>query len=287
MLPPIPWTDLERHPLSAEYANIEGADFDRYVENLDKNKILNNRKITLYEGKILDGWQLFRACSILELEPEFQNLPPGIDPDVFVQTMNDCRRHETPETAARRINARRERIAAARQSGQSTRQIADAEGISQTTVRRDLDTSGEPPGSPDISSITPSYEYIAPMIQGVYTIPGEPPGSPEYQNSVDTINPGEPPGSPAASLPPTPPSQETVTGKDGKAYPAKRTRKTATTTNGRETFDDSQIEGMIGKLVRVFDARQNAFGKSPRHAVIEELLQQVFDTYTQWREETT
>src|SRR5205807_584127 len=62
-------------------------------------------------------------------------------PEEFVQIANDHRRHESGGKAQARIEARRERIGAARRNGQSTRDIAKEEGVSQKTVRNDLELS--------------------------------------------------------------------------------------------------------------------------------------------------
>jgi hypothetical protein len=146
------WKTLERHPLSADYVNIDGPAWDAFVGSLRVNGILNDRRITLYEGKVLDGWQLLRGCIEADITPKFQQLPEGVDPETFVEVMNDRRRHEDAETLRRRAQARRERVAAARAEGMSQRAIAEQEGVSQTQVQRDLgavtDTgvSVDPPG---------------------------------------------------------------------------------------------------------------------------------------------
>jgi hypothetical protein len=162
------WKHLERHPLSAEYHDLTGQAFERFVENLKRNGIVNRRKITLYEGKVFDGWQLQRACVETNIKPEYQilELPQGMTPEEFIETANDLRRHETPEQAIKRIQTRQERVAAARQQGQSLRTIAAEEEISESQVRRDLEeASGAPHGAPDDNE-------------------GAPPGAPESNGKV-------------------------------------------------------------------------------------------------------
>jgi hypothetical protein len=140
------WKDLERHPLSAEYEDLSGRAWDLFVANV-KAHGPHGRKITLHEGMVLDGWQLQRACVRLGVKPAYQPLPPAWTPEEFVESQNVHRRHETQEAALRRVDARRERVAAARADGRSTRAIAEAEGVSQTQVRRDLAQATEPGGS--------------------------------------------------------------------------------------------------------------------------------------------
>ena len=138
--------DFQRHPLSAKYDDIKGQAWEDFRENL-RLFGQNGRKITLYEGQILDGWQLYRACKEEGATPEFAELPDGVDPLWFVQTANDHRRHESAEQVQRRAAERRERVAAARREGESLRTIADAEGVSVATVQSDLESVSTVQGS--------------------------------------------------------------------------------------------------------------------------------------------
>lgn len=136
---------LERHPLSAEYPDITGRTWERYVANLREHGIVGDRKVTLCEGKVIDGWQLYRACLEAHIEPSFAELD-GIEPARFVETMNDLRRHETQEQAMRRADARREAIVADRRDGKSLRAIAEEHGVSESQVRRDIEAASTAPG---------------------------------------------------------------------------------------------------------------------------------------------
>ncbi len=138
MQAPRTWKKFSRHPLSAEYADIAGEPWTAFVEDVRKHGILNKRKITLYEGKVLDGWQLQRACVEANVRPEYQNLPKGVTPEEFVRIVNDRRRHESNEQALCRAVLRRERVAAAREQGESIRTIAEKEGVSHKTIQNDL-----------------------------------------------------------------------------------------------------------------------------------------------------
>lgn len=138
------WKKLVRHPLSAEYRDINGADWTRFLNKFKKVKFLTSHPIVLHENMVLDGWQRLRACIALDIVPEFTTLGEGISPRDFVEAMNDERRHES---AAER-EERRNRIAKAREEGKSIRTIAEEEGVSKSTVARDLDkTSTVPPGT--------------------------------------------------------------------------------------------------------------------------------------------
>ena len=62
------------------------------------------------------------------------------------ERLNFQRRHSPEELLRANRIARLERIAARRQQGESTRAIAEAEKVSESQVRRDLDDSGAPGG---------------------------------------------------------------------------------------------------------------------------------------------
>lgn len=138
----------ERHELSAEYPDITGQPWTDYVANVAEFGIVEGRKIVLYEGKVIDGWQLYRACLEAKVEPQFKELrlPKGMTVERWVETTNDYRRHETQAIMEERAVKRRERVATARAEGKSTRAIAEEEGVSQKTIRNDIQViSGEYP----------------------------------------------------------------------------------------------------------------------------------------------
>ena len=149
---PRDWMHLERHPLSAQYRDLAGVTWQAYLACLGAHGIIGQRRIILCDGKVLDGWQLQRACVAMGIKPVYAELPSGMTAEQYVEAMNDVRRHETQEAAEQRIAARRERVAEARREGQSTRTIAEEEDVSHTTVLRDLEEAtgtGVPVEPPD------------------------------------------------------------------------------------------------------------------------------------------
>lgn len=174
------WKSLRRHPLAAKYGDLIGPEWDDFVENLRSHGYVDNRPIVLYEEMILDGYQRFRACRELDIEPRFEHLPEGILPREYVMMANDLRRHESPEARSDRITERRERILAKRLEGKSNRTIAEEEGVSESTVRNDLENLGAQGCAPDHvkgrdGKLYPCNRsnrfpdnYAAPIVQGQF-----------------------------------------------------------------------------------------------------------------------
>jgi predicted transcriptional regulator len=127
---------IKSHPLAEKYPLLEGDDYEELKESIRLYGLLN--PIWLYEGKILDGRNRYRACRELGIEPEFARYE-GDQPEGFGKAQNVDRRHLTAEW-------RRQQVKTKRAEGKSTRQIAEEVGASQATVRRDL--SGESHDSP-------------------------------------------------------------------------------------------------------------------------------------------
>ena len=138
---PVDLRQLKRHPLSAEYRDITGTAWTSFCLKMKRVGFLKAFPIILHDGMVLDGWQRLRVCIETGIEPTFDGLPDGISPEDYVESVNDERRHETPEERDQRIAARRERVAEARQEGQSLRTIASGEEISEATVRNDLEAA--------------------------------------------------------------------------------------------------------------------------------------------------
>ena len=88
----------EQHPIGAAWPALSDEDFQKLVDSIESIGILE--KITVYEGKILDGWHRYRACTELRIK----NIPmveyEGNDPGSFVIAKNEARRHSDPSQRA-------------------------------------------------------------------------------------------------------------------------------------------------------------------------------------------
>ena len=133
------------HPAADRYPMMSDEQLSELADDIAANGQLE--PVWLDEdGQLLDGRNRLSACRSLGIEPRCE-VYRGDDIEAFVASMNEHRRHLTPE---QRIKLRRERVAAARAEGKSTTQIAEDEGIDDKTVRTDLQvrTDSEPVDEP-------------------------------------------------------------------------------------------------------------------------------------------
>jgi DNA-binding Lrp family transcriptional regulator len=134
--------ELQFHPLADIFPLMEGEEFDALVADIKANGL--REQIVLYEGKVLDGRNRYRALRALGVSPvDIPGHPlgsfcgrdvlpardPGRDPAGFVVSRNIHRRHLTAEQKhdliAKLLKAQPEK---------SNRQIAATVKASPTTV---------------------------------------------------------------------------------------------------------------------------------------------------------
>lgn len=85
-------TTYALHPLCELFPPLTGADFDALRDDIAASG--QREPIRLYEGKILDGANRYRACVELGIEPRVEGWS-GTDPAAFVLSANMHRRHMT------------------------------------------------------------------------------------------------------------------------------------------------------------------------------------------------
>lgn len=157
------WRQVERHPLSAEYPNITGPGWDAFIADFKEFGNIDNRPIYLLDGKIVDGYQLYRAYLECDQKPTFKPMPK-LDAELFVRIKNDNRRDENWQSKAIRAEARRARVETARQEGESLRAIAEQENVSESQIRRDLSESAAPPAQVTTGLDGKSYPATQPKL---------------------------------------------------------------------------------------------------------------------------
>jgi hypothetical protein len=122
--------EFEFHALAARFDLIEGEEYDALIDSIERQGLLH--PITIYQGKILDGRNRYRAAKAARYNftaRDFVELRAGADPNDFVINTNVQRRHlNTDQKKELVIQLMRERPDA------SDRQIAKLTGVDPKTV---------------------------------------------------------------------------------------------------------------------------------------------------------
>jgi ParB-like chromosome segregation protein Spo0J len=135
--------ELAFHPIADIFPLMDGAEFDELVVDIKEHG--QREHIRLYEGKILDGRNRYRACIAAGYKPLTASLSPEsketFDPVAYVISANIHRRHLTAEQ-------KRELIAKLIKAApeKSNRQIAKATGVSHPhvgKVRAEMEEAGD------------------------------------------------------------------------------------------------------------------------------------------------
>jgi ParB-like chromosome segregation protein Spo0J len=137
---------MEFHPLANDYPLMSEEELAVLIEDMRQRGFDERFPIVVHEGKVLAGRDRWRAAQAAGVPVTYSPLRLGEDPVALVRRDNEQRKHFPPEVLRALRQARIEREGAARRDGQSLRAIAESEGISETQVRRDLDTAATAPG---------------------------------------------------------------------------------------------------------------------------------------------
>src|SRR5689334_13315441 len=90
--------NLLPHPLANLFPMLSGNELSDLADDIKARGLLE--RITLHEGKILDGrnrYEAARVAGVSLTKDNFRELPPGVDPKAFVISANIHRRHLTAE----------------------------------------------------------------------------------------------------------------------------------------------------------------------------------------------
>lgn len=156
---------MKFHEYAEIYRMLPDAELQSLAEDIrQKGQLL---PITIYEGKVLDGRNRYRACEIAGVEPKME-VYDGNDPLGLIASLNDHRRHDSENeralVGARMANLRKGEVGrgrasidaptgapiitierAAELSGSSKRNIQRAKPIVQSGIQelQDMADSGE------------------------------------------------------------------------------------------------------------------------------------------------
>lgn len=90
-------TQYKDHPLSELFPLMEASELEELATDIRQNT--QRAPITLYEGKILDGRNRYRACKLANVEPKVRVFSSG-DARAFILSVNVFRRHLTTSQRA-------------------------------------------------------------------------------------------------------------------------------------------------------------------------------------------
>lgn len=131
-------TTYEIHPFAEVWPPVEGADFDKMLEDIQLNGL--RLPIILLGGKVLDGRTRLRICEKLGLEPKTITYTGTEDQArALVRSLNEHRRHLTP---AQRHDSTAKIVAA--NPGVSARFLGDKANVSPqtiTAIRQEITTA--------------------------------------------------------------------------------------------------------------------------------------------------
>lgn len=278
--------DIPFHPIADEYPTMPEHDLGRMEQGMRDHGYDPRFPIILYKKQILDGRNRWIASKRAGVKPTFATFK-GTEEETrqFAQLANEERRHLVPEWLEMRRKERIARVAASRQEGQSTRQIAEAEGISQPQVRRDLEAATETG-----VSVQPAGGVVN-SSDGIQR-----PATSRRQAVVDAIRTTEDLSIKCPTCTrrgPRPNCKECEAarkkargrepGEDD--APAKRAR-AKPSTNGQPKYDWKKWDAIYGSFVREFDSVSRAYGdkESPEYCRADKALSEFCEKIQKWRE---
>ncbi len=100
--------DLTRHPVSAEFPDLDDATFTAMVEDMRENGYDADNPILVLNDEVVAGWHRYMAAREAGVEPSYKDLPADTDPNALSQTVIRSelnRRHLRPGERARLIVA--------------------------------------------------------------------------------------------------------------------------------------------------------------------------------------
>ena len=133
---------MEYHPIASIFPLLEGQEFEDLKANIQRNGLI--KSVTVFEGKILDGRNRYRACTELGINFETRKFTgTALEAVERVWSLNRVRRHLNPSQAAI-AEARREQMYATYAPVREAAKERQREG-GRTKVRQLI----AEPGTPD------------------------------------------------------------------------------------------------------------------------------------------
>jgi hypothetical protein len=86
------WKQFRRHPLSEIFPDMSEVEFEMILTDMREHGYDQKQQVIMFEGKVIDGWNRFRAAIMTDRTPTFDEYK-GTDPLGFVIRRNLRRRH--------------------------------------------------------------------------------------------------------------------------------------------------------------------------------------------------
>jgi hypothetical protein len=91
-----PAKELEPHEICLCFPAMTDAEFEALKTDIQRNGL--RKKISLFEGQILDGKERYRACLAVGVEPEFETFAGDYEQAIaFCESVNIYRQNFTPD----------------------------------------------------------------------------------------------------------------------------------------------------------------------------------------------
>lgn len=219
------------HPFAERFPLLEGEEYEALKASIKSTNGIDEQPILfrVVDNKIegLDGRNRERACRELRIKPKMKKVSVT-DGEVkdFILRRNVHRRHMTKEL-------RQAIVAELRADGQSTRSIAGTLGVSDFTVRKDLEVAGA-------RNIAPE-QIVGKDGKSYSPVPPTPSGQTKYCRPCRTRGPR--PNCPDCEAMNKPREPGDDTDQERKRQPA----------NGRVAWDRKEFDQAFGALLREID----------------------------------
>jgi ParB family chromosome partitioning protein len=118
---------MDFHECANIFPMMDGTEYSGLVLDIQANGLLE--PIVIYDGKILDGRNRYRACMELGIEPDFEQANGNTDPKQYVISKNFHRRHLSK---AQQVGIMRQ----LRTDGKTYQEIADITNVGVGTAYR-------------------------------------------------------------------------------------------------------------------------------------------------------
>lgn len=221
---------LNVHPIAETYPLLCDAELDELGESIATRGL--KYKILRWRGRIVDGRNRIAACKRkgIELtEDDFRDIDCAEDElEAEIKAYNECRRHLSMEFLKARREKRLPRVAALRDQGLTIVEIADSQGVSRETVRKDIAKINE----------SQLHDPIRPA-----TLP----------EKTTVVSPAETNGHPKTTV------VERQPGDDSDEIAREEAQARARPRNGSESYRWRDFEAAVGGVLREIDKVGNAF----------------------------